>query len=200
MIHGLLISIVDFIGFLIFWLIGWFSFKAFKLTKLKILMFFLIGFIILGIGDFFHGFALLIVIAHHQARKLMYLSVLLAEILDTVAYTLIAIGYSTKLEDLFKKIPIILPVLFPFLQIVNISLLLYICFFAFLNYYYNKKDTTLYTFFGFLSLLLSHLSIFFFGKGIEIIVTRSLYFIGSLLFLAMLLKVIKVDERKKIKA
>ncbi len=194
-----IIVATDLIGAAILFITSYYSLKAYKKTSINVFLFLSLGFLLLAAGRISHSIVFMTISYTRPlrllARAISLTSSLVTLISEVLAYSLIAIGYSRNNIKILAIHPIFL-VRQIFVQtigeILNIFLLLFIVFRSATIYLTNKKRLTLTTLLAFISLLISHILKFIslFGMIESLfLLSKFVYFIGLLFFLAMLLEV-----------
>ena len=206
-----LILSYDLIGSLIIFIISYFSFKALRITRLKIFFYMFLGFSLMATGLMIHGIGLLILLLSRPIMPLIaFLYPLLNRISivsEIVAYLLIAVGYSLQVRH--KEVMTFLAFLYPprprrllpYLvteqilgDIISMFLLLYIVFHALIIYRINKRRDSFLIFTGFLLILLSHLisaTTVLARLELGLVISKTTYFAALISFLAMIVEVIR---------
>lgn len=202
----LIILVYDLIGSLVVFTISYLSLKALKITQIKIFLFIFFGFSLMGTGLITHAIGSLTILISYPSRLIMDILYpwlnRVSLISEIASYLLIAIGYSLQFKGRILLISLIFPplrrvkkaILPQFIteqligSLINAFLLIYITFHSFMVYKINRKKTSLFIFMGFLMILISQILAIFsltirFSSGI--LLSRSIYFLALISFLAM---------------
>jgi len=198
--------IFDLISGCITVLVSYYALKAYRISEKKAFLLISIGFLMLTSGFISHALVLISILFLRPARIFIALvstySSMISSISEVIAYIFIAVSYSMELKR-SKKMMSILPLLLQikihmFTSILSILLLLYIVFQLILIHFSEKRGSLLLPI-GFTLMLFAHIiNLIALLSLVEefYIASRCTYFIGSLVILYILSKVISYHEEK----
>lgn len=199
--------IFDLISGCITVLVSYYALKAYRISEKKAFLLISIGFLMLTSGFISHALVLISILFLRPARIFIALvstySSMISSISEVIAYIFIAASYSMELKRSKKKMMSILPLLLQikihmFTSILSILLLLYIVFQLILIHFSEKRGSLLLPI-GFTLMLFAHIvNLIALLSLVEefYIASRCMYFIGSLVILYILSKVISYHEEK----
>lgn len=155
---------LDYLGSLMLFPLSYYSYKAYRVTRIQVFSYLFLGFTLLASGTFSHGLALtLLALSRHARPSLEYLALIstaISMIAETLAYLLIALGYANVsrvvtaavLPLLRRSLPLSIT-----LDFIDTLLLTYIAFSAFTIYSSKRERTSLVIALSFTLLLAAHI-------------------------------------------
>ena len=184
---------LDYVGALILLPLTYYSYKAYRVSKVGVFFNLFLGFALLSSGTFCHGLSLTLAALGrgHALARLVAASGMASLVTETVAYLLIALGYAKASRAAAPVLLLLASWSSPaglLLGVVNLILLTFIAFNALAVYSANRDKSSLLPLLAFLTLLASQcLRLAAVAAPRLALASRLLYFLGllSLLYLAV---------------
>ncbi|HDH06804.1 MAG TPA: hypothetical protein ENF87_00365 [Thermoproteales archaeon] len=210
MLYLLVPLISDFAGTIILLLLTTLSYRAYKLTGYKVFLAFFLGFSLLASSSFVNFLTLLLVMGRIVSKPFSVIAVassnMLSLIVEIVAYSWIAMAYFEVHKRSKEAVLTVFPLFMMLGNLVELLLLSFITIQSIGVYFDSRKKSALIVTVSFSLLLFSQiLRLMQLSLGRRhpytpplFILSKVLYFAALLCLLALVLEVVRTDEKEKI--